>query len=354
MRSPLVIFAILLAACAPPALVDQDVSFLVPLPEARSFLPASGILPRSLFDRFQHPLTVVDEPDALYAALSTVAVRLDACFREGVDPSVACRPQVRLVLQPVFDSADGATTRDAAVHLFFSASEAEVVAAVRELSQLRVRLGVAMPGGLAGPHPGFDEPRWVEGVKKVLLPLLTPQRIVRATEMSVHASNQAWIFSGLEVAGETRTDIVIPTLGSELDGHVTSTGERAKLAITLGPSPVAEPALVTILASDLRDTASPADLAAAVAALGRIEDPAGHNPGTIDCGSCHVVATAKKFLLRDGLEASADSSTAPSDAYADSRALRAFGYFFTAPAISPRVQRETALVRADLSRRLEN
>lgn len=341
------------SACGVPALVDQDVSFLVPLDQARAFFPAARAMPRSLFDRLQHPLTVVDEPDALYGALSTVAVRLDACFREGTDASVACRPQVRLVLQPVFDSAEGVTTRDAAVHLFFSVTEQEVVGAVKALAALRTKRGVKVHEGLEAAHPGFGDAAWVSGVRDVLAPLLTSERLVRATEMSVHASNQAWIFSGVEVSGDAVTDIVIPTLSPERDDHVTSTGGRDAITLTLGPAPVAEPALVTVLEAEVRAAASASQLSEAVAALTRIEDPASHNPGTIDCASCHVVATARKFLLRDAPGAATDIGFVPSDAYADSRALRAFGYFFTAPAISPRVQRETRVVRADFSLRLE-
>ena len=227
--------------CAPPALVDQDVSFLVPLDQARTFLPASSVVPRPVFDRL-HVLTVVDEPDALYAALSTVGVRLDACFREGRDASVPCRPQVRLVLQPVFDSADGVTTRDAAIHVFFSVSEAELVSTVKELSLLRTKLGVSVPEGLTAAHPGFARAAWVDGAKKLLQPLLRADHVVRATSMSVHASNQAWIFSGIEVDGDNRTDIVIPTLSPAVETHVTSSARDA-ITMTLDPAPAAEPTL---------------------------------------------------------------------------------------------------------------
>jgi len=343
--------AFFLAACGAPKPGDQDVSFLVPLDQARAFLPASEVLPRAVFDRLQHPLTVVDEPDALYAATATVAVRLDRCFREGTDANVPCRPQVRLVLQPVFDSADGVTTRDAAVHAFFSVTEAEALAAVKALAELRARYSVVLDEGLTGAHPGFARAAWVEGVKKTLQPLLTPSRVVRMTAMSVHASNQAWIFSGLEVQGGQVSDLEIPTQPGHTDDHVTSTGATDGITMTLDPGPVAEPALPTVLQTQARRSASAADLAAGLSALARIEDPTQHNPGTIDCASCHAVASARWFAAREGL--TVEGGVAPSDTYGDSRALRALGYFFTAPAISPRVQRETRAVRADFEAHLE-
>jgi hypothetical protein len=339
-------------------LVDQDVSLLVPLDHARSFLPASGavaagapLVARDVFDRLP-PLTVIDEPDALYAALSTVAVRLDACFQEGRETQ-PCRPQVRLVLQPVFDSADGVTTRDCAIHVFFSATEAELVQAVRELAQLRVKQGVQVGAGLTGSHPGFERAAWVDGAKAILSPLLRADHLVRVTSMDVHASNQAWIFSGFDVNAGAFTPIVVATLAPAVETHVTSTGARDTIAITLDPAPVAEPALVTVLQASAREQASPAELSASVDALLRLEDPAAHNPGTVDCASCHVAAAAQWQLANRAPGVPVAAPIPASEVYGDSRAMRAFGYFFQSPALSPRVQRETAAVRADFAHKLE-
>ncbi len=337
-----------LVACGPPALVGTDVSFLVPLEQARGFLAAPTLLPRPLFDQL-HPLTVVDEPDDLYATLSVVAVRFDACFLEGGD--TRCRPQVRLVLQPIFDGPDGPTTRDAAVHLFFSTTEAEIVGAVRALAQVRAQRSLSMPEALATPHPGFADPSWTRALAAQLGPLTEARRLERVTSMSVHASNLAWIFSGMDlVAGETRT-IPIPTLGGTREHHVTSTGGSAAPEVTLDPAPAVEGPLVPVLAPGGLASATPEALAAAATAVQRLEDPVTHNPGTVDCGSCHVAALAQRALTRHGVPV--DTSAPASSAFDDTRNLRAFGYFFRAPAVSPRVQRETALVRDDFTRRLE-
>ncbi len=310
----------------------------------------SPLISRNLFDRLP-PLTVTDEPEALYAALSTVGVRLDACFREGT--AQTCRPQVRLVLQPVFDSSEGITTRDAAIHVFFSVTEVELEEVVRKLSLLREKTGVGVTAGLTGPHPGFENAGWVDGARAVLLPLLATARIVRATAMSVHASNEAWIFSGLEVSAGTFTEIVVPTLAPAVTGHVTSTGAREAIAITLDPPSAAEPMLSTVLQSSTREQASGAELRAGVEAVLRLEDPQTHNPGTVDCASCHVAATAKWFLMNQSPVVAVDSALPSGEVYSNSRAMRAFGYFFQTPALSPRVQRETAAVLADFSHRLE-
>lgn len=347
------------AGCAAPnpSLVEQDVSFLVPLASARSFLPASGLagdgaslISRSLFDRLP-ALTVTDEPEALYAALSTVGVRLDACFREGTERT--CSPQVRLVLQPVFDSAEGVTTRDAAMHVFFSVTEVELEQVVRELSLLRGKMEVGATAGVTSPHPGFENADWVNGSRALLLPLLATARTVRATAMSLHASNEAWVFSGLEVSAGNFTEIVVPTLAPAVKGHVTSTGAREAIRITLDPPSAAEPMLSTVLQSSARSQASGSELTAGVEAVLRLEDPQTHNPGTVDCASCHVAATAKWFLMNQSPVVAVDSPLPSGEVYANSRVMRAFGYFFQTPALSPRVQRETSAVLADFAHRLE-
>ena len=338
-----------LAACAPPPLVAQDVSFLVPLEQGRDFLPAATVLPRELFDHLP-PLTVVDEPDALYAALSVVSVRLDACFREGATPG-PCQPQVRLVLQPVFDEAGGVTTRDAAVHVFFSTSEAELVELVRTLPLLRSERGLAAPAGFSSPHPGFADQTWVKRLRERLLPLLGASRIVRITSMSVHASNLAWIFSGSDYAAGQPTDIVIPTLGGTLEDHVTSTGKDTAVEVTVDPASPSEPALMPVIAPGGLARATPAELSAAATSVKRLEDPATHNPGTVDCATCHVAALAHRALSKSGV--TVDGDIAPSSAFDDTREPARLRLLLLAPAISPRVQRETALVRDDFAKRLE-
>lgn len=338
-----------LLACGPAPVVTQDVSFLVPLEQSRTFLSASTVLPRAQFDRL-HPLTVVDEPDALYGALSVVAVRLDACFREGLMPG-PCQPQVRLVLQPVFEEAGALTTRDAAVHVFFSTTEAKLLTLVKAISTLRTERSLSPPDELAAPHPGFADEAFAKTMRANLLPFLEPRALVRITSMSVHASSVAWIFAGADLVNGQVGDIAIPTLGAATEDHVSSTGADRALEVTIDPASPMEPALLPVIAAGGLTRATPTELAAAATSVQRLEDPATHNPGTVDCAACHVAAIAQRALSKKGVTAS--GSLGASSAYDDTRNLRAFGYFFSAPAISPRVQRETALVRDDFARRLE-
>lgn len=341
-----------LTACGPtPQLANHDVAFVVPLARAGAFLPASDVLPRSLFDRFHHPLTVVDEPDALYAALSTVSVRLDACFKEG-GSSGTCQPQVRLVLQPVMTFDSGLTTRDAAAHVFYAASEREVLDAVSALAALRSEREIQLPAAMDVPHPGFSDAEWTRRAKAILTPLLGASRIVRATQMGVHASNQAWIFSGLDLSSGVPADIRIPTLADVTDGHVTSTGETERTEITLDPVPTVERALSQWVAPGGAQAATEDDTRAAAASALRLEDPTAHDSGTVDCATCHIAASSRHALAAAG--AVIQSPVSVPGIFGDTRNLRAFGYFFDAPAVSPRVLREITAVRTDLTKRLEN
>ena len=329
--------AALLAGCGPtPTPVVQDAAFLVPLSQARSFIPGREVLPRVLFDR-GHALTVTDEPADLYEALGTVGVRLDPCFREGL--AGECQPQLRLVLQPVFDEAGTPTTRDAALHLFFRGTKEEVLTVVQAIALARGERGIDASGHPTVSHPGFGDQAFRTRVKSALRPFLSADRLVRVTMMGVHASNEAWMFSGLDLTSGSPVDIPLPTLAPAHEHHVTSTGRLLALEVTLDPAPVAEPAIAPVVAPGGLEASTAEQREAAAAALRRLEDPAQHNPGTVDCASCHVAALSRAHLERAGVAFPGTGHLAP--VYQDTRNLRAFGYLFTEPAASPRLLRES-------------
>jgi hypothetical protein len=302
-----------ISACAPTALEPDDVTHLVRLASARALLPASAVMSRGVFDQL-HPLTVVDEPDALWSALSVVGVRADPCFIEGA-AGASCRPQLRLVLQPVMEGRAGLTTRDAAVHLFFEVRGDELLEAVETLATARQRSGV-------------ESAAWRSTLRTTVERLVENGQRSKVTQMSVHASNEAWIFGGFNLDGSTLTAVPIPTLG-KLEHHVTSTGGTSRLSATLIPGSMMEPAFSNAAAGK-----GPAEDARA--SLDRLESPDAHNPGTVDCGGCHLASTARWHWSTPERRAGIDPS------FADTRNLRALGYFFDRPAVSPRTRLETA------------
>lgn len=312
-----------------------DVSFLVPLRSVADFGAATQgghgtLLPQSQFDLLE-PLTPTDKPEDLYANLDVVGVRLDPCFFEG-SGEPTCSPQVRLVLQPVIDETSGPIARDATVHLFYAVPLAEV----RELASQLVEVRLAAGGtGALGPH--------VDPVSAAaeVLPYVGADRLIRATFVAVHASNQAWTFGGFDFVGDEAVEMLPPGV-DEHEQHLTSTGGTTTLDATILPAPVIEPAIADYMEEFLRDAISDDAEQAAFEALERLLDPASHNPGTVDCASCHMATPAMHFAADErGL-------TPLPEAYANSQNQRMFGYFDTAPSVSPRVAAETEQVLATL------
>jgi hypothetical protein len=360
---PVVVPALALTACEAESRVPvapADVTFLIPLapPGDATRAPSQGrfgvLVPRSHFDHIAatEPLTVVDEPVALYDALSVVAVRLDPCFVEGGGES-PCKSQVRLVLQPVFQAPDGAalTTRDAAVHAFYSVPRAELDDLTASMSRLRQGDGLTL-----GVHPAPAR------ALALVLQHVGAERLVRITHMSVHGSNEAWIFGGFDIIpvpgapdGGQRRAIAIVGIDSGEGGsaggepahdrfrfeqHLTSTGATVDLDATLIPDPVIEPDIVDFLAATRRASLAPAAREASLAALNRLLDPQHHDPGTVDCASCHIATSALRFATRDDVDL-ADIHGQIGSAYDDTRNQRMFGYFGATPSISRRVHLET-------------
>lgn len=328
---------VMLTGCAkeleePPPLQPADVSFLVALGSASNFAAQTEgghgvLLPLPVFELLPM-LTRVDEPSAIYDSLQVVAVRLDPCFHEGLG-NITCSPQIRLVLQPVVDGDFGnPTTRDATVHLFFSVPLPELTDIANEIAFDRMRAG-------RNSQPGvIDEP---DAVVQALLPHLGAGRLTRLTFVAVHASGQAWTFGGFDRQGEAWVPLVIPG-SDEPEQHLTSTGGFHDLDATILPGPLIESDISAFLDADERADIDSEAVQAAEFALVRLLDPGTHNPGTVDCASCHMATTALQFLR------SAPGQPDFDFAYEDSQNQRMFGFYGRLPSISPRVLSETELV----------
>ncbi|MFT4705388.1 MAG: hypothetical protein ACI81R_003097 [Bradymonadia bacterium] len=315
-----------------------DVSFLMPLGAGDAMMASSlgghgTLLPRSYTD-LAETLTRVDEPDDLYAALQVVAVRLDSCFSEG-SPASPCASQVRLVFQPVFAEGGAPITRDASLHAFYEVP-------VTELRLLAVALAEARETANGSESVG------VSSVPNAAVLLLTPHlgeaRLSRMTFMAVHASDEAWTFGGFDIAAGDATTLAIP--GTDDEQHVTSVGHVGPLEATILPEPTIEPDIIPYLVPPSRGALDDAQLSAAQAALERLMSPADHNPGTVDCATCHVATTALRFVT------SVSDPGRVSSVYDDTRNQRMFGWYGAEPSVSPRVLAETEGVLARLQSEL--
>ncbi|MCB9690246.1 MAG: hypothetical protein H6736_00375 [Alphaproteobacteria bacterium] len=323
------------------SIAAADATFLIPLGSVADFAAGTEaghgvLLPRERFDALD-PLTVVDEPDDLYAHLDVVGVRLDPCFFEG-EGAVVCSSQIRLVLQPVFEQDGSPVNRDAAVHAFYAVPETELSTLVTALAELRQAAGGQE---VIGAHPNPSAAR------AEILPYVGRDRLTRVTFVAVHASDQAWTFGGFDIADGNATPIEILGVGDP-EQHLTSTGGLETLDATILPAPAIETDIADYLSLTSRASiAAPAE-EAALAALDRLLDPAAHNPGTVDCASCHMATPAMYFAA-----AKSGAAAGFSPAYANSQNQRMFGFYDAAPSISPRVEAETLQVLDRLRSLLE-
>ena len=121
----------------------NDLSVLLPLPDQTGFNRMihpefdggrGSLLPREIY-KLLPILALEADQDSLYLNhLRVVAIRFDPCFEEGTRP--VCRPQVRLVWQPVIYIGDRASTLDASIHTFHELDPAEWKLVLMELSDL--------------------------------------------------------------------------------------------------------------------------------------------------------------------------------------------------------------------------
>lgn len=284
------------------------------------------------------PLTRTDEPADLCAALTVTAARLDPCFREG-GPGAACEPQLRLVLQPVFDGS----ARDAALHVFFAVDEAIIDRTVARLIELRLDDGFDGVGPL-DVHPLLSNDEGRRAVGALLQEVVDDARLDHFTQITVHGDDAAWTFEfrdfvdGRPTAGEARQQHVLSARPDVIDISVTPTSGSAD-------------AFVLLLDEEAAALASVDDQQAAYDRAGRVENPAFHDPGTIDCATCHVAAPARAATrARDvGVVDGPDTFTAQrhdlssSPVFDNPQFIHAFAWRGTALSINQRVVNESAL-----------
>ena len=311
-------------------LTPIDVSFLIPLGRMEDLRAATvggfgPLLPRDYFDRLE-PLTRIDEPDVLYDRLDVVGVRLDPCFIEGLTAE-KCESQIRLVLQPVIGDPTSVSARDAAVHAFYSVPINEIETLSQKLAALRVEEATVLE---AGVHP------MPERATELLLPSLGAQRLIRLAFVSVHASEQAWIFGGFNIVDGMLTELELIGM-PEHKQHLTSVGGTEALDATILPPAVIEVEANHYMENIKRNEMTDTEVESAKRGLIRLLDPRVHDTGTVDCATCHM-ATASLYY------ANGDSHAQVPGVYANTQNQRMFGFFGRKESISPRVHIETSFV----------
>jgi hypothetical protein len=355
----------------------NDLSVIMPLPHSQAELasamlsasaPARGgvLLPSAVYAH--------DSIDLDYTTLRVAAFRLDPCFGPtdpNADPS-KCQNQLRVVFQPfTWDpTLNAINTSDAAVHVFYTLTREELVAAVHDMIDARLAdTGVGDLGPLA-PHPVIASEGLNGAMAKSLSAIVTKYageaNLVRFTSFAFEMVNagdiagvadQFWVMHGYDIANAQATPMIVPTLpNNATDASLQVTAQP--LFTDFGPATTSPDSLVVLanFAQAMGATAS-ARQSAFDSAL-RIENPHFHNPNTIDCASCHMAQPSRQ-LVGDALGLSevgdpnafaADTAIPQADLAHTTQLIgndgglniHAFSYRFGAPMINQRVINETA------------
>lgn len=311
---------------------------------------------------------MVDQDDLYNNNLKVIGVRFDPCFAEGFSPA-GCQAQIRLVWQPIFfktdvmSGANKVNTIDTAVHSFYNLdlntwnqliSEVTAISTTDKLAALQV-------------HPillaeGFNGNYW-KHLKNIILKYAGAKNLVRATAMTVRM-DRVWGFQGVDLVQNKWTQIEIPTLKipSKPSARVVNQAfflepdsllnlTEFKGGVTL--MDVSNKSWFRLLADSQKyaETQTEDEIRTALSYAYDLENPKKHNPGTIDCVSCHLAQTinlwGKKhfqtwdFQNKEYVNLAQNLKNTSVNPQNTNR-LRAFGYFNNEPVISQRIINETA------------
>jgi hypothetical protein len=365
----------------------NDVSVLLPLAtssaEFAAYLSATSagangpLFPAAMFMADQ------DDGPISYDELRVVAFRFDPCFAHlgPITDPAACDDQLRLVFQPLTFIGGATVADDAAVHVSYSITRAQLLAAVTEVVAARAQYSTTDLGPVA-VHPiiasqGLGGPlarsllaivaKYADGTKvERFTSFVADTGTSGGSGLGVRSgsgsgvtvdTDVSWDFAGFNVTGGVATALEIPTLD-------TTTGIGLNVSASPLESLFSETTSsadnIEILASaDQATAATPAVRQAAFDAALRVENPTKNSPNTIDCLTCHMAEPARVLVgqpmfgltplgdanafVADPSIPSADLTTTPSLIDADGGLnLHAFSYRGSSAMINQRVVNETA------------
>lgn len=351
----------------------NDISILLPLPEPSDYQqmmsPAEGtglqgiLIPTSVFKVL--PQLVPEYPNSVTYRdqLKVVGIRIDPCFTEGEGPQ-SCRRQIRLVWQPVFVAQDTVSTRDAGVHSFYEFDEATFNLLLQDWQ----KLSSGKSTDALQIHPllrkeGYGGPYW-KYLRELIIKYCGEKNLVRVTAMNVMNGELMWIFQGFDViVGQTK-NVRIARVGSVSQAVIVTSSQFSSFTGGMMPPPQQDPAFAELIkdSATVKKKYSEEQIQKIMVSAFEYENPTKHNPGTVDCASCHLANSARQwgqmhFNTWDWQKEFSNvayqstwnlENTTPGPLRTNR--LRAFGYFIDQPAISQRVVNETAATMISLQR----
>lgn len=353
------------------ALSLNDISILLPLPEPSEYgqliSPAEGtaqtgiLIPTSVFKVL--PQLVPEYPNSVTYRdqAKVVGIRIDPCFTEGEGPQ-NCRRQIRLVWQPVFVAQDTVSTRDAGVHSFYEFDEQTFNQLLKDWQQL----SSGKPTDALQIHPqlskeGYSGPYW-KYLRELVLKYCGEKNLVRVTAMNVMNGELMWIFQGFDVIGGQTKNIKVARIGGMSQGVIVTSAQFSSFTGGMMPPPQQDPAFAELIkdSATVKKKFTEEQIKKIIVSAYEYENPTKHNPGTVDCASCHLANSARQWgqihfnswdWQKDFANVAYQSTwnlenTTPGPLRTNR--LRAFGYFINQPAISQRVVNETAATMMSL------
>lgn len=361
-------------------LTTNDVSLLFPLPPLEEWndLPqgtSAGqngeLLPLAIVNQLPQ-LVAIAPNDKVYSVLRVVGLRIDPCFHEGPSP-IKCQPQIRMIWQPLAEGDEITSTFDASLHSFYNLTTEQFTEFIKTYSILVQNNGAQNTMAPLGVNPilksqGLQGPFFTE-LKKLVYQYAGANNLSRVTFMQLFMNGNIWEFGGFDIDHQELTPINIARTQ-----HTTQ-----KFKNSASPQPVwfhgsIEPQLtaseddLSYLVLDSREVSleNEEQIKQATKAAFHIENPNLHNPGTIDCVSCHVAQSAKFWsmqqfptlnleqIFKNDIFQSPLNLQNTSPLQNQTNVLRAFGYFMESPITAQRTINESASVAVAVNAYLAN
>ncbi|OFZ28282.1 MAG: hypothetical protein A2622_04055 [Bdellovibrionales bacterium RIFCSPHIGHO2_01_FULL_40_29] len=348
----------------------SDVSILFPLPKVNQWeqLPKPAteakkglLLPQSYYQQIPS-LVGVPTNEMLYDDLRVIGLRIDPCFFEGQGP-VQCKQQIRMVMQPLEAVGDVTSTRDSSLHLFYELTPEEFKQLLQQIIQLKSQKSTVSERSPLTINPfikneGLDG-QYFKDLMNIVYQYVGEKNLSRITFMQLMMNQMVWDFGGFDIKNGEMTSITIPRVNTKIQRFMNHAIKPAPVWFFGGimPKPKQDENLnILVTDSSALGSQNESEIISATRAAFRFENPKIHNPGTVDCVSCHVAQPVRRWTVRQypwlDLNKAMASETYTSNQNLNNfspmqvhtNIIRAFGYFMNQPFVAQRTINESAEV----------
>lgn len=345
----------------------NDISVLLPLPPANEWglLPkadtqaARGVLlPKNLVVEKIPTLLQMVHNESLYPLIYSVGFRIDPCFHEGLTP-VKCKTQIRMIWQPLIKRGEQTFTTDVTLHTFYELTELDFKKLINEVKQLKLHASVTTDGTALSINPvlkkeGLRGPYYTQ-LMSIIYKYIGEENLSRITFMQLFGGETVWFFGGIDIKNNEVTRVTIPRINHTIQQFANTQIVFFKGGIAPQPRQSDNFNLVISDSEILTAEANEQEIINATKSAFKFENPHLHNPGTLDCVSCHAAQSVKdwalyKFPELKLMEVSrefiyqSDKNITNTSPLQQTNVMRVFGYFEDQPIAAQRVINESAEV----------